>query len=120
MARMKNRELIERFREVRDRIGIFHMDFHQVPESREELVGIGKEMERRFLLWWDSWIKPLIDEVERKLTRNSHRRKQGKLFPEEDTSGGTRKEGQEASNLDQPASEHGDAAGGGRRRRHRR
>ena len=46
---------IKRLRELRDRTALFS------PNASEE------EQRRSFLLWWDSWVAPCIDTLERRV-----------------------------------------------------
>lgn len=81
--KLTNQELLERLRGMRDVESFFRMSFFPLPKKRSEMLDIEAHIRKSFRLWWDTYMKPLIDEVERKITRNSYRRHQKKLFSKE-------------------------------------
>jgi len=64
---MKNRSrkaIIAEIREKGDRCGLHNMTFAPVPEDFKK--ALEDDQKQRFDSWWDSWIEPLLVELEKK------------------------------------------------------
>lgn len=61
-------QIISAFRELGPGRSKPHgMTFIDCPLSERERIAVEKQLDEKFSLWWDTWIKPLIDDVEAKL-----------------------------------------------------
>lgn len=66
---MTHDELVARFRELR-RTSLPHgMTFVPCKLNEQERRDVEKELDKSFKFWWDSWIAPLIDEIEKDFTK---------------------------------------------------
>ena len=64
MKRRSRRAIIAHIREKRDRCCLHDMTFAPVPEKYKQ--ALEAEQKDGFYLWWDSWVEPLLVELEAK------------------------------------------------------
>lgn len=62
--------IVKDLKDRRDSCGVFDLTFSPTgkltPKERKRLEA---DLKKRFHIWWDSWVEPLVDEVEHRLVK---------------------------------------------------
>ena len=56
--------IIRELKENRDTCGVFSLTFAPLPEEYKE--NLEAHLKKRFHLWWNTWVAPLLEELEKK------------------------------------------------------
>jgi hypothetical protein len=71
-----NKQIIKELRDLRDSAAFFDLYFAASPLnlSRKDRRFIEAHVKQQFIHWWNSWVRPDLNELEHRLIRKSRRK----------------------------------------------